>query len=256
MMIADVVRALAIPPNACIDQRVPKKMLMEQGAPTQADKKKIQDGIEDMFWIAALKPSNVAVPIYRDELREYLEIAVISATLRPKAKASRLVELIHRSIPYPAVLLSAQAETVTISLAHKRHSLGEAGQVVIDGDIVAVDISEESVLETTFLTSLTVAKQPAANLYALYQSWINRTEELLAARITGHYVSSEAMNDVAARKESIKDNEKIQRELAVLRVAALKEKQLNRRVEINLKIKRLEVELNAKINLLRLGEKK
>jgi len=256
MMIADVVRALAIPQNACVDQRIPKKMLMQQCAPTQADKRKIQDGIEDMFWIAALKPSNIAVPVCRDEVREYLEIAVISATLRPKAKSSRLVELIHRSIPYPAVFLSAQAEAVTFSLAHKRHSLGEAGQVVIDGDIVAVDISRESALETNFMASLAVARQPATNLYALYQSWMNRVEELTAARITGHYVSTETLSDTAARKEAIKDHVKIRCELAALRADALKEKQLNRRVEINLKIKKLEAGLNAKMHFLKVGEKK
>ncbi len=254
MKVADLINALAIPPGACVEKRVPKKILMEQGAPTQADKRNIQDGIEDMFWIAALKPSNVAVPVYRDEVREYLEIAVLSATLRSKAKASRLVELIHRSIPYPTVLLFAQAKSVTFSLAHKRQSLGEAGQVVVDGDIVTVDISKECELEATFMASLAVAKQPAVNLYALYQSWMNRAEELIAARITGHYALSETLSDAAVRKEVIKDHEKIQRELAALRADAVKEKQINRRVEINLKIKQLEAERNAKMRILKSGE--
>ena len=33
-----------------MDQRVPKKLLLEQGAPTAVDKRQIQDGIEDMVW--------------------------------------------------------------------------------------------------------------------------------------------------------------------------------------------------------------
>lgn len=37
--------ALGLPPEACVDARVPKKLLVEQGAPTPADKRAIQEGI-------------------------------------------------------------------------------------------------------------------------------------------------------------------------------------------------------------------
>ena len=115
MSLAPVINALALPPDARVDQRVPKKLLLEQGAPTAADKRRIQDGIEEMIWIAALKPTNIGVPAFRDEVREYLEIAVLTATLRAAAKPTRLVELIHRAIPYPLVLVAAHGDTVSLS---------------------------------------------------------------------------------------------------------------------------------------------
>ena len=129
MSFAPVINALAIPPQARVDQRVPKKLLLEQGAPTAADKRQIQDGIEEMTWVAALKPTNIAVPAFRDEAREYLEIAVLTATLRSAAKPTRLIELIHRAIPYPLVLVAAHGDTVSLSLAHKRWSQGETGKI-------------------------------------------------------------------------------------------------------------------------------
>ena len=73
-----------------MDQRVPKKLLVENGAPTAADKRQINDGIEELVWLAALKPATIGVPVYRDETREYLEIAVLALTLRAGAKAARL----------------------------------------------------------------------------------------------------------------------------------------------------------------------
>ena len=127
-----VIASLAIPDDARVDRRVPKKLLVEQGAPTAADKRQIQDGIEEMSWIAALKPTNIAVPAFRDDVREYLEIAVLTATLRSNAKPTRLLELIHRAIPYPLVLLAAHGGAVYFSLAHKRWSQGEKGKVVIE----------------------------------------------------------------------------------------------------------------------------
>jgi len=47
--IAAIVAALdSSPQGARVDTRVPKKMLVEQGAPTTADKRAIQDGVDEM----------------------------------------------------------------------------------------------------------------------------------------------------------------------------------------------------------------
>ena len=123
-----VIASLAIPDDARVDRRVPKKLLVEQGAPTAADKRQIQDGIEEISWVAALKPTNIAVPAFRDDIREYLEIAVVTAAFRASAKPTRLLELIHRAIPYPLVLLAAHGGAVNFSLAHKRWSRARRGR--------------------------------------------------------------------------------------------------------------------------------
>src|ERR1039457_4172262 len=126
MSVASVINALAIPTEALVEQRIPKKLLLEQGAPTTADKRQIQDGIEELTWVAALKPTNIGVPAFRDEVREYLEIAVLTVALRPTAKPPRLIELIHRAIPYPLLLVTENRDVLNLSLAHKRWSQGEA----------------------------------------------------------------------------------------------------------------------------------
>ena len=64
---ADMIPALALPADTRVERRVPKKLLLEQGAPTASDKRQIQDGIEDLLWVAALKPNNIGVPAFRDE---------------------------------------------------------------------------------------------------------------------------------------------------------------------------------------------
>ena len=83
MTTMDVLAALSLPPEARVDQRVPKKLLVENGAPTTADKRQINEGIEEIIWLAALKPTTIGVPEYRDAVREYLEIAVLSLNLAP-----------------------------------------------------------------------------------------------------------------------------------------------------------------------------
>jgi Domain of unknown function (DUF4391) len=240
-----VMAALALPADARVEQRVPKKLLLEQGAPTPADKRRIQDEIDEVTWFAALKPTNIGVPAYRDEVREYLEIAVIAAELRESAKASRLAELLHRAIPYPVVLIAAEGESVSLSLAHKRWSQGEAGAVVIDEMRATAAFRPDAPSETeaAFLRSLAVSGLQARDLFALYQRWFDRVTALEAAAITKGFWLPDSVETAIARCEALAAYQRLTREIANLRNQAQKVTQMNRRVDLNLMIKRLEAEL-------------
>jgi Domain of unknown function (DUF4391) len=247
MSFAAVINALALPPDARVDQRVPKKLLMEQGAPTAADKRQIQNGIEEMIWVAALKPINIGVPIFRDELREYLEIAVLTVTLRSAAKPPRLIELIHRAIPYPLVLVAAHGDTVRVSLAHKRWSQGETGKVVIEDVRRTAPFRPDTPTagERSFLASLALSTLPTRDLFALYQGWLDRVTALEAAQITGTFATPDSADRASAMRDGLDTYNRLQRDLAILRAQAEKERQLNRRVDLNLEIKRLAAKLAA-----------
>ena len=253
MNFAPIINALALPPDARVDHRVPKKLLTEQGAPTAADKRQIQDGIEELLWVAALKPTNIAVPAFRDEVREYLEIAVLTATLRAGAKPSRLIELIHRAIPYPLVLVAVHGDTVSLSLAHKRWSQGERGKVVIEDVHRTAPFRPDTPTaeEAPFLASLAVSSLPTRDLFALYQGWLDRVAALEASQITGTFAPPDSADRASALREGLDTHARLQRDLAVLRAQAKKEKQFNRRVELNLEIKRLAAKLAALSQSLR-----
>jgi len=252
MSVTRVINALSIPPDAHVDQRVPKKLLLEQDIPTAADKRQIQDGIEEIIWVAALKPTNIGVPAFRDNVREYLEIAVITITLRSAAKPPRLIELIHRVIPYPVLLVAGHGETVSLSLAHKRWSQGEIGKVVIEDVRRTAPFRTDALAaeESLFLASLALSGLPSRDLFALYQGWLDRVAALEAARITGAFAPPDSADRATALRDSLDDHARLQRDIIILRAQAEKEKQLNRRVELNLEIKRLEAELTATVKTL------
>lgn len=240
----DLIAALDIPADARVDQRVSKRLLVENGAPTAADKRKINEGIEELRWLAALKPSTIGVPLFRDTTREYLEIAVLRVVLREQAKVPRLVELIHRAIPYPVVLMLGDSP-VGVSLAHKRWSQNEGGKTVLDGDPVTVTVSQEDDDTHTrpFLAALALGRQPRTNLYALYQGWLDTLYAYLAARRTGQFTMAEAPAAYLSRREALETCERLEAEADKLRVAAAKERQMARQVEMNLRLQRIEAEL-------------
>ncbi len=235
--------ALELPASSRVDQRVPKKLLLERGAPTAADKRLINDGIEELIWLAALKPTTIGVPAYRDDMREYLEIAVLGITLRAGAKATRLTELIHRAIPYPMFLIQAQTEGFSLSLAHIRWSQGQAGQTVLDGPLITAMVEAATPLADAFLASLQINSQPHQHLHALYQGWIERFEAHAAALLTGSFTPAADTASADGRRAALAQHEALTREIASLRARAGKESQLNRRVELNLQLKQLESRL-------------
>ena len=243
----DLMTALALPGSALVDRRVPKSMLVENGAPTPGDKRRIRDGIEEIRWLAVLKPTTIGVAEYRDEAREYLEIAVLHVTLRPGARTDRIIELMHRAVPYPVFLIAWKEETPVIALAHKRWSQGEAGKTVVDGDIIAAELGDDFPLELSaaFYDSLSLSHQTRTTLYGVYQGWIDRLQALRAARVTGDFLVPASPVIAASRSIALQEYLRLDAQIKDLRTAAGKERQLARQVDLSLKLKRLRADRDA-----------
>lgn len=248
---------LALPGSARVDQRVPKKLLLEQGLPTAADKRAVQEGIEELLWVAALKPGTIGVDVFMDEAREYQEIAVLAMDLRATpigrggkpgtVPVGRLVELLHRAVPYPVLLLLRQGEGWAVSTAPKRLSQGEAGQVVVEEvDTTGfIDLSQPSESEAAFLRSLDLAGLPQGDLQDLYLAWSDRILGLQAMPLTGTYAVPVDRDHSRRLRGSLEASSRIERDLASFRARAAKETQLSKRVDLNLAIRHLEAELAA-----------
>lgn len=242
--VSALVEALALPAGCRVDQRVPKKLLLENGASTASDKRLINEGVEEIQWIAALKPNTIGVADYRDELREYLEIAVLAVTLRgledKPAKADRLAELMHRAVPYPVVLLLQAGARLSLSMAHKRWAQNEAGKVVLDGDLTSVLLPDDALSPETFAAfrdNIALSRQPQSTLIALYQGWIERVQALKAAKLTGVFKIAGDPELASARREALAEYVRLEAEATRLRTQAGKEKQLARQIELNLALK-------------------
>lgn len=250
-----LVSALGLPASCRVDQRVPKKLLVENGAPTPADKRLINDCIEEVQWLAALKPNTVGVSEFRDDERDYLEVEVLCVTARPTPQAeggaapskpvntTRLAELVHRAVPYPVLLLLATPQGLFLSMAHKRRSHNEASKVVLEGEPITVHVASGLSAEHPFVQALGLARQPQASLLALYQGWIDCLTAWQASRVTGTFTTTSTPAHAAARCEALRTCQRLEQESARLRALAAKEKQMAKQVDLNLALKRISAEL-------------
>lgn len=243
-----VLAALGLPAAALVQQRVPKKLLVENGAITAGDKRLITDGIEEIHWLASLKPSTVGVPTFADDseppVREYLEVAVLSVQLRAGAKEHRIGELVHRSIPYPILLMLEQPGALTLSVGHVRWAQNEGDKVILDGTPyeARIDGSTPAAAVSSLMQALALTHLPRADLLALVQGLIDALTGFRASLLTGCAATPPTRVRAAAQRLALQRCIEIDSQIAQLRGAAMKEKQLPRQLALNLDVKHLTAE--------------
>ena len=271
------IAALRLPAEATVGQRVPKKMLAEnltsRGTATSADRKLLQEQIDEVTWVAALKPSNAGIPVYQDEVRSYLELAVLSVRLRERsqldpnpAKVSpsvapnfaRIAELVHRAIPYPVLLVLDDGVRLYLSLVHIRWAQKEADKAVLDGDLIqgvfvrngstAASVMDAGTVNA-FINTMDLSKQPRTDLLTLYQGWMDTLSAWQAAAVTGRF-ECVSPQQATARRAALRRCHELDVQISSLRTAASKEKQMARQVAANLEIKALMAERQQAANSL------
>ena len=169
-----------------------------------------------MIWVAALKPTNIGVPIFRDEVREYLEIAVLTVALRAAAKPTRLIELIHRAIPYPSCWWP---RTAIPSASRWRISAGRrARRAKWSSRMCAARPRFNPIAYGggVFVSRQSCALRPAArDLFALYQGWLDRVAALEAAQITGTFAPPDSADRASALRDGLDTHARLQRDITI-----------------------------------------
>ena len=279
LSVEDIIAAIGVPGEARVDQRIPKKMLLEQataqGLVTATDKRQVRDSLEELRWLATLKPANCAIAAFKDSAHEYLEIAILTLTMRPTAKSSRLAQLIHRAIPYPVFLILETrdgeiSDGLSISLAHKRLSLAEGDKTVLE-EARTASLSQSSPTDgkpspyvPVLLASLALkyaSRSPGVvqegqtfpTMFSVYQFWLDSLAAGQAAAFTGSFDLPESAETAADQRIALDNLARLDREEAMVRAKLRGQKQLSRRVELNFALKRIQVQRSGIVSSLRPG---
>lgn len=115
---------------------------------------------------------------------------------------------------------------------------------MLDGDIeqVVLDLASDTPYIAPLRKALALVHQPRTTLQALYQGWMDILNALKAARWTGTFSLACDERAAAARRMALHEVSRLEGEASRLRTAAVKERQVARQVELNLKIKALEAD--------------
>jgi hypothetical protein len=237
-------KALALPLSAQVNQRVAKALLGERGGLSSTDRRLVDQGVERLTWRATLKPASVGVEAFQDNGHDYSQIVVMVGHLRVDAKAARLIELVHRAVAHPLVMIAGEAAGASLSVGLKRRHEREASRMVIERLAISPPVTgARDQIERAFLASLALAAASASNLWSLHKGWGERCEAFEAARIAGGFRVPGDEAEAETRRTRLAAYAAKAREVVRLRKAAATEQRLNRRVDLSRDVARGEAEL-------------
>jgi len=235
------IECLKIPAHCYVAKKVYKKLFYDNAKLLTADKKAFQEHLDVVTWIYALKQDNTSLKAYVDDVREYPEISILLVSLKQTGTAERIVNLIHRAIPYPLLLICSHQDTVMFSIALKRFSLAEKGTIIVEEVLNSGWINLESISsnELSFIRSLAIDTKLYLSFLDLYKGWEASLIALACSKHTGKLLIKH--DSTIERKELLERCLALQGEIAYLRSAIKKETQMNKKVDMNTRINELKL---------------
>ncbi len=239
--IENIWNAISFPEAALLGKRVPKKQFLESGELVASDKKLFRENVKNVYWEYTLKPSTCPVLPYRDNEREYLEVAVLQVEMNSQKSHKRIAEIIHRVIPYPLMLgFYTESGDIALSIAPKRFSQAEQGAFVAECFYTTgwMNCDALKTQETAFVASLAWDSMPLQTYGSLYNAWTDRFTGYECSVLSGAFTIGKAVD----RLERLTRCREIESRISELR-GQLKKAAFNRQVELNTQIKKFEQEL-------------
>lgn len=200
----------AWPAQTAFGRVIPKSRIYEGSGASRALQKKFVDQVERIEWTHVLRPDTLNLKA-ADKVEE---LAVIAITLHQLDVDSAVLAAIERAIPRPLIIELRHAARARLAIAWKRPSLAASGQWVTSQH---------------FFTAWGPADTPrtalpqALNLAALYGALI---DPLLPPRKT-------ADEKASARVDRAEEAGQLEREITRLEKLVARERQFNRKVELN-----------------------
>ena len=237
---------MAIPEKCLLNKPLFKKLFQEHADLDITDKKALKDDIDKILWVYTLKPSTVNIAAYRDDLREYDEIAIIQIDLTSAARTQRIAAFVNKAIPYPVMLVFSFADTIAISVADKRINQADKSKWVIEDVWITAWFNPDAPNDTQqkFMQDMTIKNLSFVNFYAFYTDIKNRIIALNTADRSGSY-SLTSGDGAINRAEALRELDKLEQEKTELQNKLAKEKQMGRQVEMTTKIKQYADQING-----------
>ena len=246
---------LGLPKSCALGNVIFKKTFTEQGHLSKIEKQLLNEQIEKVIWHYSMKPEMLNIDAYKDEEREYPEIEVIEVKIDSEDKAKKIAEMIITIIPYPMVLQVTCQDKAVLVLGDNAINHNDTSKNVLKEMVMMkswVNVSNLSFKEQTFLEAIHISHLSSRNLYKLYQDLIGQITRFNASLLTEEYI--EDMNTEAV-KEQYDAITAINQQIEGLRGKIKKESQFNKRLELNVQIKRLEQQKVQMIKELQGGSK-
>lgn len=227
---------LNIPDSCWIGSTIYKKLFYENADLSASEKTLFTDVINKITWLYCLKPETINIPAYKDEVRDYPEIEVIEVLVHKDYRLKRIAEIMMRTIPYPMLLIFKLEDKRQFYVAHQRTNQSDSSKNTIEEFIATGWLTSDSAL----FDKLDIKQMRFTNFYTLYSDIV---DVISIYKLSTIMPMDDNITGAEARELSTKI-EDIEQRIISLRSKLKKETQFNRKMELNIEIKRLEQNKN------------
>ena len=232
----DIIKWWKFPSATIINRNLPKTQIYPHMKNT-ADKQFLQDSVQSIYMLASLKTDNTHIAVYEDDKELYQEIQFLDVKTKDKGDSTKIYKMLAHLLPYPLVILADEPDSFTIYTGRfEKLSTGFLKLVNVYPSSVYQDENLEEVLQQISLIDL-----PQQNLKTFYDGL---RDEIATATAKSQY--GEAVGNITGEEKDQLDA--LKKQIEDLRGQIKKERQLNRKINMQMKLKKLKDELSSKIN--------
>ena len=232
----DIIKWWKFPSATIINRNLPKTQIYPHMKNT-ADKQFLQDSVQSIYMLASLKTDNTHIAVYEDDKELYQEIQFLYVKTKDKGDSTKIYKMLAHLIPYPLVILTDGPDSFTIYTGRfEKLSTGFLKLLNVYPSPVYQDENLEEVLQQISLIDL-----PRQNLKTFYDGL---RDEIATATAKSQY--GEAVGNITGEEKDQLDA--LKKQIEDLRGQIKKERQLNRKIDMQMKLKKLKDELSSKIN--------
>lgn len=239
-------------PKECIEgSRIPKKLFYEEYDMSSSDKELFIKAIDKIVLEYMFSEDRINIRTYKNDDIECEEIAVIRVFLHDYSKYKRICEIIQRAIPYSIILICECKQDILFNVANKRVNKNDSEKNTVDEMIFTdwISLKKQNKNESVFLEGINIRQWSYINFYKFYNSFVDRIKIFNASKYSGNI---EVLNnlDIDKVKKLTDKIESLNLEVSSLKDKIKKETQFNKKMDINIRIKRLEAKKNELIKEL------
>ncbi|HCY77650.1 MAG TPA: hypothetical protein DHV28_17195 [Ignavibacteriales bacterium] len=231
---------LNLPERCWLNKKLTKAFFLKNFELSATEKKRLNNQIESMTWLASIKPSNSNIPAIITNEYSYEEIQVISVTVPNgdvEREGNKYAEFIHKFIPYQILVLVEDYTHYLISLTDKRINQADKNKRTIERHFHSQALSRlyKNDLTEAFYKTITFSQIDKTNLETTYKSYIQAVIQLQTSALTGSF-QKRSYKRTEEELELIETVEEMEQEILGLKNELKKESQLNSKIKLNVTI--------------------
>lgn len=249
-----IYKYLNLPKSCYVNSKMPKKVFTDN--PTfdlrKEEKAVIKEYIEGIYFEYSLKPQILNISRYEDENIRYEEIEIIRVKISEESKYKKVCELIQKYIQYPILLFIECNNSILLNIAIKKINKIEKEKLSIEEMLYTdwIKIDNISSKECAFLSSFSIDKQVLNNMFTLYEGYINIIKSFEISKYKDEF-EVKSSDEISNDSEILNKINELESEIEVLRKNLKKESNMGTKVELNVKIKKLQKRIiELKSNLI------